>query len=371
MIATALSAFTTCATDTIARTITFQPLLAESSADSTAASDVSDDGSVVVGSVNSGEFATKWTLPDTSIENLSGANAISGRALAASADGSVIVGEFTQADSTSLGRAFRWTQRDGQVELPPLIPDTAAIAFGVSGDGSIAVGMSVGEGGIYNAVVWSGLSTPRLLEGVPTDELSYASDVSHDGQVIVGTVGELAAVWEGAESPPILLELPGGTRFSHANDVSPDGKWVVGQSGVKGFLWSAETGLVDLGNWEGGQITDPRGVSADGQIIVGASLEIVGGTNEYEAIIMGPGRRWRTLEDFLNLHGQPTQWELHGATGVTADGRTIVGFGLNPQGLQQGWAITIPEPSSLSIVAMTAIVMSAAVRWRRIRSPTH
>ena len=48
----------------------------------------------------------------------------------------------------------------------------------------------------------------------------------------------------------------------------------------------------------------------------------------------------------VNLNG----WQLKYATGVSADGMTIVGYGTNPDGNTEGWIATIPEPCTLALL---------------------
>ena len=41
-----------------------------------------------------------------------------------------------------------------------------------------------------------------------------------------------------------------------------------------------------------------------------------------------------------------TGWSLTDARGVSADGRTIVGFGVNPDSQVEAWIAVIPEPDT-------------------------
>jgi hypothetical protein len=54
-------------------------------------------------------------------------------------------------------------------------------------------------------------------------------------------------------------------------------------------------------------------------------------------------------------------WGLTQASAVSADGRTIVGFGRNPSGRNEAWVATIPEPSSLLLLAGAATAGVAAL----------
>jgi hypothetical protein len=61
------------------------------------------------------------------------------------------------------------------------------------------------------------------------------------------------------------------------------------------------------------------------------------------------------LRDFLLAQGvmEVAQWRNLDARGVSADGLTIVGAGVSPRGTE-GWAATIPEPSSIELVTLAA-----------------
>jgi hypothetical protein len=62
-------------------------------------------------------------------------------------------------------------------------------------------------------------------------------------------------------------------------------------------------------------------------------------------------------DDFgLDLSG----WTLTEATGISADGRTIVGYGVNPSGDQEGW-IAVPEPPPAALVFAG---LAALALWR-------
>lgn len=60
-----------------------------------------------------------------------------------------------------------------------------------------------------------------------------------------------------------------------------------------------------------------------------------------------------TDEFGLDLAG----WTLVEARAITPDGRTIVGSGFNPLGQQEAWLAHIPEPATLSLLALGAILL--------------
>jgi len=56
-----------------------------------------------------------------------------------------------------------------------------------------------------------------------------------------------------------------------------------------------------------------------------------------------------------------TGWTLSQATGISADGLTIVGFGNNPSSQNEAWIATIPKQATLLLLALGA----AAILRRR------
>lgn len=166
---------------------------------------VSADGIVVVGSAqDSGNnwrafrctqangMASLGSLPVTAPETVSACSA-----LAASADGSVIAGYCsvcsTSECNTSYNRAFRWTDADGMVDIGTL-GGTTALAYGVSGDGSVIVGYSTEAGGNIRAFRWKmgeGMaSVTDWLTAGGVDASGYtlasADAISADGNTVVG-----------------------------------------------------------------------------------------------------------------------------------------------------------------------------------------
>jgi probable HAF family extracellular repeat protein len=103
-------------------------------------------------------------------------------ALAASADGSVIVG---RADNElNQYHAFRWTTAGGMVDLGTL-GGNYAYAYGVSADGSVVVGRADTAGGQQHAYRWT--SADGMVDlGTFGGSNSYAHAVSADGSVVVG-----------------------------------------------------------------------------------------------------------------------------------------------------------------------------------------
>jgi len=161
-----------------------------------------------------------------------------------------------------------------------------------------------------------------------------------------------------------LGDLPGGALDSVAFDISADGSVVVGRAagarGAEAFRWTEAGGMVGLGD-VGAGATDSQAlaVSADGSVIVGSGAR--------GAIIWDAAHGVRDLKQVLTLDLglDLTGWNLFSATGVSADGHTIVGRGSGPGGLE-GWVAVVPEPASAAALwAGAAGLLLSRSRRRR------
>jgi uncharacterized membrane protein len=146
---------------------------------------------------------------------------------------------------------------------------------------------------------------------------------------------------------------------------------VVGQSsstnGFEAFTWTAGGGMVGLGSLPGNDFgSDALAVSADGSVVVGSSF--VNDAPISEAFYWTESLGMVNLRDLLIANGATNLagWTLHEAIAVSADGLTIVGSGHNPNGRNEGWIATIPEPSALFLsLSAVACLTTLSARVRR------
>ncbi len=274
---------------------------------------VSADGQVVVGeSYANGNEAMRWTQAGgmVGLGDLDGGildNFFESRSHAASADGSVVVGR----GSSPNGEAFRWTQVGGLVGLGDLPNGSfGSQAFGVSADGSIVVGHGNSASG-QEAFRWTQAGGMVGLGDLSDGAFkSFASDISTNAQVIVGygtsASGQEASRWTQAGGMLGLSDLPGGLFHSSAAATNQDGSVIVGYSTTSG----TDTGL-----------------------------------STREAFIWDAAHGMRNLKQVLVnvFHLDLTDWVLRWATGVSDDGLTIAGWGINPAGNTEAWLATIPS----------------------------
>ena len=211
-------------------------------------------------------------------------------AYAASADGSVVVGQEYYSE-TETDVAFRWTSDLGIVDIHSDWATGNGAARSVSADGSVVVGYARDDE-TYRAYRWtSDLGMVNIHSDWATG-YGYANGVSADGSVVVGNASD-------------------GTGTSRA------------------FRWTSDLGMVNIhSDWATGNGT-ARSVSADGSVVVGYARD---GTNTDRAF------RWTSDLGMVNLadhDGSGVVGDIVGewvteesyAYGVSADGSVVVGYG--------------------------------------------
>lgn len=392
--------------------------------------------------------------------------------VALSADGTTVVGSRPRQDRTTLlidNRAFLWTQSDGYRlfdELEPGAPGQADFQpYDVSGDGSRIVGSLDGlpvywdrggattalpllpggtDGGAALAVSDDGhrivgrahdggvetrfvvtpgggivaIEDPRLVPAVwnldegtviaVAENSGSALDVSNDGVAVgnlelPGTSGATFGFrWDASAG---LQRLPSGNpnpatlAANTANAVSTDGTTVVGltpgppppgstsQFGAsRAYQWSGEPGAGDTLPADGLQLLEnpssiplpptagATGISADGSTIVGAYYREVDVGLRLRPFIWTRAGGFQDLEILLNTLGISTaDWNLFGALDVSADGTTIVGTGqfrssTGPRS-DAVWIAVIPEPSTALLLGMGLSLLAGAGHSRRFGRP--
>lgn len=369
---------------------------------SSLATGVSADGSVVVGGSSSGSafnIAKGWTTHNptlipafegyrsTASTGMQGLGDLPGGdyyspANAVSANGSVVVGVSNTGHGIFDYEAYRWTSNTGMQGLGDLPGGTTqSRANSVSADGSVVVGWSHSSHGYGEAFRWTSNTGMQGLGDLPGgDFASEANGISADGSVIVGRassgLGREAFRWTSSTGMEGLGDLSGGEFGSGANAISADGSVIVGSSrsafGPEAFRWTKEGGMQGLGDLLGGDYNSGAwAVSADGSIIGGSSKSILG----WEAFIWNEITGIQNLKDVLitdfGLDTELEGWHLFGVKGISEDGLTLVGNGTNPYGDSEAWIARLnappttshhtPEPSTILLLCTG---LAGMIGWR-------
>lgn len=267
------------------------------------------------------------------------------RGFGISADGRIVVGVADSDTNSDQPIAFSWTRKGGSVAHGKLDKSHRSEALAVSDDGAILAGhsrFSANEVGDYSwreATRW----TAAGAEGLGFLPGSFGTTVrgmSPDGGAIVGVAqmtdleGQTAWRWTADEGMVRLGDLPGGYEYSAANDASADGRVVVGFGTVsyqlfnvtdqRAFRWTAEQGMVELPSLPGAYFSEATAVTPDGRVVAGWS-RVKAQTHATVWYPDGPV----DVHDVMTAHGiDMSAWVLTQATDISADGKTIVGWGI-------------------------------------------
>ncbi len=256
-------------------------------------------------------------------------------AFGVSADGAVVVG--MARNTSNRMRAFRWTQNDGLQDLGTFGGSEGA-ANGVSADGVVVVGGAADASGRWRAFRWTQGGGMQSLGTLGGSE-SVAFGASTYGSVIVGwaynAYGWLHAFrWENGVMHDLGTLSNSEGWWSAAYGVSGSGSVVVGESGSssqrRAFRWTQSGGMQNLGAFGGTQSLG-NGVSADGRVVVGAARNASGQLRAF---------RWTQsggLQDLGTLGGTEG-W----ASAASADGHEVAGMARNASGQWRAFRWTPP-----------------------------
>jgi probable HAF family extracellular repeat protein len=312
---------------------------------------VSANGAVVVGTSTSASGksqAFRWSAANglRGLGFMAGGTSSSAKAI--SADGMNIVGDGDAAGASFA--VFRWNVSTGLVQLKALADSKLCVAGGVSGDGNVIVGTCVTANN--SAFRWTETTGMVALGqfGTGSNRTSNALAISGDASTIVGMGHPVltgAVMWNSIGEGTILGFLPGDTSAA-ATATSRDGSVVVGfstqpSSHPRAFRWTRQTGITALASSTDPSLSDvvATAISGDGRVTVGWEMTSKGET----ALLWDEVHGIRRIEDLLKTdYGtRITGWVLSRATAISDDGRTVVGMGVNPNGIGEGWVLKFPN----------------------------
>jgi probable HAF family extracellular repeat protein len=197
---------------------------------------VSGDGSVIAGVTQISGVLKGWRFQNGTYQEIGNLGHTGGYSFPydMSSNGQIIVGESRRANGTF--GAFYWNSNVmTDIGVIPGV-NTGSLAYGVDPTGTYVVGASYGGiGGLTQGFIWSvsggivGIGYPDL--GVSRSSRAYAVT---SNRIVVGsgtfsiTEIEVAFVWQNGVFTKIGV-LP-GTTFSIATDISADGNVIVGYS---------------------------------------------------------------------------------------------------------------------------------------------
>lgn len=315
---------------------------------------ISDDGSTLVGF--SGARAVKWSLDGTVSPVGEVSPAYSDMATDVSSDGSVIIGirrDLRPWDDW----LFRWTEQTGSVVIGPVERGSGPF---VSSDGTIILGNACRTArqdrpcDVTGAFIWSADSAEIRDLGLFEGDWMDAYGLSGDGSTAVGAVDptgparRFAVRWTEEEGIS-RIGIPEGYNRSYATAVSFDGSVVLVQASKEGwstadpFLWTAQDGFERVAPERSMTARSvARSLSSDGTTVVGSTVvPFVSGA----PAIWGEPHGLRSIATLLEGAGiDLSAWSSLWANLVSGDGRIVAGEGtLYPSPVAELWVAVLPS----------------------------
>lgn len=313
---------------------------------------ITPDGGTIVGSSGN---AWLWT-------EAGGIVSIGGQtAVALSDDASAVAGNQTGLDGND-GPA-RWTSVGGWQDLGGLPGQTPpggshGTSYDISADGSVVVGLGWYSNWRARGFRWDAVNGMVELPQLGTGS-SRASAISGDGQWVGGfdehsTGTRRAALWDSSNNETLLLARPENPDgFGEINKINSDGSVIVGSDitgldPAAGFVWRAGQGVTNFGPLPGVDAglnyNFANAASEDGSIAVGGNWDLLGNTTY--ATIWTEATGVLFLSDYLTARGATglDNIQLANAIDISADGQTILGWGVEFPFTFVWWTATIPNP---------------------------
>ena len=332
-----------------------------------------------------GQEAFRWT-PSSGMQGLGDLDGGNFRSFGGpiSGDGSTVGGQSSTTDSTGMtcDKPFYWTSGTGLQSLTTMIYSTEYSGYvtAISSDGTKMTGrVSLINGGSpFNgyAAYWSNgnmeLLTPPDYPVNPSQFTSVqASDISADGSSVLVYLDDPGNrknyLWNQTNGYTELISEHNGNVVALTNMAGNQNIYAGIQYRFddmmnqinQGLMWSESTGVITFDMIEGMESSLPADISQDGSIVVGILTDMQN-RNISEAFIWNRTDGIELLSDVLiNNYGLADQLSggtLKWATGISDDASTICGWGVNPDGYEEAWIATIPEPATILLTLSGALI---------------
>ena len=308
--------------------------------------DMNGDGSVIVGRGYFGIPTFRYTIAG-GVENLGGG--CGAGTASVSEDGNTVLSCITRPDGVEAAAA--WTGSDWQ--------DLGSVAGAVNCDASLSSGWDLsGDGRTAVGLVWlaqicrAHAGSWDLENGGPATDLgslfegraTRANAVNFDGTIIAGwqddEVGQRAgAMWVNGVESPVLTET--GESVGEVQFVNGDGSVMVGNNYPYGTpnsgVWTAKRGFTTIEAPSTLFQLFAIDAADDGSVVVGLGRDRQGNPKGFIWTLNGSKFTW--MDDYLAKKGLAPGWKIGSVSAISGDGKTLAGYGLNPNGDVEGFVL--------------------------------
>lgn len=251
-------------------------------------------------------------------------------------------GQVVGGSATANGnRAFIWDAVNGMRALGDLPDSDSSYATGINVNNQV-VGTRHSAAG-FSAFVWTQASGMQDLGDLPGQDTDvFGTAINDQGQVVGHTAANgiiNAYLWDPAAGMTSLGDLPTGSNVGYAFGIN-NATQVVGRGntsdGDRAFLWTPSAGMQNLGTWPGGFGSYAYGLNNHGEVVGHFTL---GG--QHRAFL------WTAATGLQDLNvladAEAAGWVLLEAYDINDSG-WIVGYGVNPSDVNQGYLLCPVTP---------------------------
>jgi uncharacterized membrane protein len=239
---------------------------------------------------------------------------------------------FNEISTYDVGTAT-WTNRGGLV--PTGWDGSVSSTWGMSSDGSAIVGLGWLTAANAHAVKWDATNGVVDLGSMVSGRSSRANGISADGAVVVGWQDESTGTRSGAkwvDGVETFITDSNGDNVGEAGAVSADGSTIIGSANPNPYVWKAATGLTYITHpnasffFKGGA----TGVSGDGATVIGFYRAFGAPPMSGEGFIWTETGGRVNLNDYVASLGIDANGVVMGLPlAISQDGKKIAGMGMN------------------------------------------
>lgn len=240
-----------------------------------------------------------------------------------------------------------WTNLGGLV--PTGWDGSVSSTWGMTPNGNTIVGLGWISAASAHAVKWNAQNGVVDLGSMIPGSSSRANAINTDGTVIVGWQDEVDGTRSGAKwvnGVESFIKDNNGDNVGEAGDVSADGNTIIGAGYPEPYVWNSVSGLTYITHpnssvfFRGGA----TGISANGQTVIGFFRPFPGPP------MTGEGFIWTQAGGRVNLNDYATAVGVNtlGVTmslplAISQDGKKIAGIGMNASNQTVAFYLQLPN----------------------------
>lgn len=313
---------------------------------------VSDNGVVSMHTSAGGIY--KWSAAGglVQIGSITNGYPAAGRTVVSN-DGTKIASSVTNAAtgfneiSTYDAATSAWANKGGLV--PTGWDGSVSSTWGMNTNGTILVGLGWLTAANAHAVKWDAVNGVVDLGSMISGSSSRANAVNIDGSVIVGWQDEADGTRSGARwvnGVESFITDGSGNNLGEAGAVSADGNTIIGSAMPNPYVWNATSGVTYITHpnssvfFRGGA----TGISANGTTVVGYFRAFSAPPMSGEGFIWTAANGRVNLNDYAVSLGVATNGVTMGLPlAISQDGKKIAGVGTNASGQMVGFYLDLTQ----------------------------